>query len=243
MARHFWETALGLRFVNERDVYEEETREAWDIRRGALRVTRLEIAPEVFPKIELLEWEGCSGQPIRNAKHPWDYGLLALRIPVSDLEARLSQLAQWRCKIDRTGAEACVTTPTGERVVLRQGGEPAVIAVVPSIETSKTFFRDSLMLPNGIPIKAAHQFPGAATVDLAQTLRLGPLEVMEMKRSADPRPAAATEARMHAGFTGYCMLSVTRSASKASIELMRGPGGIPVEVITTASPAFALSRE
>lgn len=246
VARHFWETALGLRFVSERDVCEEETREVWDIRRGELRVTRLEIAPEVFPKIELLEWEGCSGQPIRNAKHPWDYGLLALRIPVSDLEARLSQMAQWRCKIDRPSAdEACLTTPTGERIVLRQGGEPAVIAVVPSIETSKAFFRDSLMLPNGIPVKAAQRFPGAATVDLAQTLRLGPLEVMEMKRSADPRPAAPTEARMHAGFTGYCMLSVTRSAAgKSSIELMRGPGGIPVEVITAASPAASgTSRE
>ena len=74
VARHFWETALGLH-RSEREVFEDETREAWDIRRGALRLTRLEIAP-IFSKIELLEWEGCSGKPIRNAKHPWDYGLV-----------------------------------------------------------------------------------------------------------------------------------------------------------------------
>ena len=115
VARHFWETALGLHFVSERDVIDSETREIWDIRRGGLRLTRVEIAPVVFPKIELLEWEGCSGRPIREAKHPWDYGLLALRIPVSDLDARLAHIAQWRCKVERNGPEAWVSTPTGEK--------------------------------------------------------------------------------------------------------------------------------
>jgi len=236
VARHFWETALGLHFVSERDIIDEATREVWDIRRGALRLTRLEIAPEVFPKIELLEWEGCSGRPIRDVKHPWDYGLLALRIPVSNLDARLSYLAsQWRSKVDRTSpAEAGITTPTGERVVLREGGEPAVIAVVPSIDAAKGFFHQSLMMPNGFPARAEKRFSGAASVDFIQSLRLGTLEVMEFKRSADPRPAAATSARMHAGYTGYCMLSVTTRSTtgKSSIELTSGPGGIPVEIVS-----------
>jgi hypothetical protein len=238
VARHFWETALGLHFVYERDISSDRaTREAWDIRRGGLRLTRLEIAPDVFPKIELLEWEGCSGLPIRDARHPWDYGLLALRIPVSNLDARLAHVAQWRCKVERNGPEACVTTPGGERVILRQGGEATVIAVVPSIETAKVFFRDSLMLPNGIPARAEKRFSGAASVELVQSLRLGSLEVMELKRSADPRPAMATESRMHAGYTGYCMLSVSMMGSSevagTSIEIRRAPGGIPVEILTS----------
>ena len=233
VARHFWETAMGLHFVDEHEILDAETREIWGIRRGMLRLTRLEMGRDVFPKIDLLEWEGCSGRPIRDARHPWDYGLLALRIPVSDLDARLAQLAQWRCKIDRNGLEACVTTPGGERVLLRQGGEPAVIAVVPSIDSAKGFFRESLRLPNGIPTRAETRFSGAASVDLVQSLRLGALEVMEFQRSADPRPAWATEGRMNVGYTGYCMLSV--SAPLRELSLMHAPGGIPVEITSRDS--------
>jgi hypothetical protein len=237
VARHFWETALGLHFVYERDLSSDwPIRDAWNIRRGSLRLTRLEIAPDTFPKVELLEWEGCSGQPIRDARHPWDYGLLALRIPVSNLDARLAHVAQWRCKVDRNGPEASVTTPGGERVILRQGGEPAVIAVVPSLETAKGFFRESLMLPNGLPVRAEKRFSGAASVESVQSLRLGSLEVMELRRSADPRPAMATGSRMHAGYTGYCMLSVTGSRpvdeTRSALELLHGPGGIPVELVS-----------
>lgn len=229
VARHFWETALGLSFVEEHEISDAETREVWGVRRGGLRVTRLEMGRAVFPKIELLEWEGCSDQPIRDATHPWDYGLLAVRIPVSDLDARLTQVAQWRCKIERkSAAEACVTTPSGERVVLREGGEPAVLAVVPSIEGAKGFYRESLRLPNGIPARAEQGFAGAASVDLVQSLRLGPLEMMEFQRSADPRPAWATEGRMHVGYTGYCMLSVAVEGAVKS--MLTGPGGIPIEV-------------
>ena len=228
VARHFWETALGLHFVDECEISNAETREVWGIRHGSLRLTRLEIEPGVFPKIELLEWEGCGGKPIRDARHPWDYGLLAVRIPVSDLDARLGHAAQWRLKVERNGTEACVTTPSGERVVLRQGGEPSVIAVVPSIDKAKVFFRESLMLPNGIPAQVEKRYSGAASVDLVESLRLGTLDVMEFHRSADPRPAAPTESRMHVGYTGYCMLSV--SAAGAKTELLYAPGGIPVEV-------------
>lgn len=235
VARHFWETALGLYFVDEYEISNAEMREIWGIRHGTLRLTRLEIGRDVFPKIDLLEWEGCSGLPIRDARHPWDYGLLALRIPVSNLDARLAQLAQWRCKVDRNGPEACVTTPGGERVLLRQGGEPGVIAVVPSIDRAERFFRESLRLPNGIPARAETRFSGAASVDLVQTLRLGSLEVMEFQRSADPRPAWATEGRMNVGYTGYCMLSVCAASSQLS--LMHSPGGIPVEITSRDSGA------
>lgn len=236
VARHFWETALGLHFVDESEVTDGATREVWGIRHGTLRLTRLEIAPGVLPRIELLEWEGCSDKPIRDARHPWDYGLLALRIPVSDLSARLAQVAQWRCKIERNGAEACVTTPGGERVILREGGEPAVIAVVPSISSAKEFFHDSLLLPNGIPVRAEKRFAGAASVDMVATLRLGTLDVTEFRRSADPRPAGETEPRMNVGYTGYCMLSVSLAGVAAGVVpgvepgLRMGPGGIPVEV-------------
>ena len=233
VARHFWETALGLHFVEEREISDAETREVWGIRHGALRLTQLEMGRGVFPKIDLLEWEGCSDKPIRDARHPWDYGLLAIRIPVSDLDARLAQVAQWRCKVERNGPEACVTTPGGERVVLREGGEPAVIAVVPSIDNAKGFFEESLLLPNGIPARAEKRFAGAASVDLVQMLRLGVLEVLEFQRSADPRPAGATESRMHVGFTGYCMLSI--SLQGALRGLMIAPGGIPVEVASRDS--------
>ena len=84
-------------------------------------------------------------------------------------------------------------------MILRQGGEPAVIAVVPSIEAAKGFFRESLSLPNGIPARAEKRFAGAASVDLVQSLRLGTLEVIEFKRSADPRPSefGRLESRMH----------------------------------------------
>ena len=231
VARHFWETALGLHFVEEREISDAHTREVWGIRHGSLRLTRLEMGPDVFPKIDLLEWEGCSGSPIRDARHPWDYGLLALRIPVSDLDARLAHVAQWRCKVERNGPEAAVTTPNGDRVVLREGGEPAVIAVVPSIDHAKGFFRDSLMLPNGIPPRAGKRFAGAASVDLVQSLRLGALEMMEFGRSADPRPAAATESRMHVGYTGYCMLSVSMAGAENA--MLQAPGGIPVELVAT----------
>ena len=230
VARHFWETALGLHFVDEREVSDAGTREVWGIRHGALRLTRLEVAPGVFPRVELLAWEGCSDKPIRDPKHPWDYGLLAVRIPVSDLHTRLAHIAQWRCKVDRSGSEACVTTPGGERVLLREGGEPGVVAVVPSIAGAKGFFNESLMLPNGVPPRTDSRFAGAASVDSVETLRLGALDVMAFQRSADPRPAMSTEGRMHVGFTGYCMLSV----SGTNPGMTYGPGGIPVEI--TASP-------
>ena len=226
VARHFWETALGLHFVDESEIADEATREVWGIRHGALRLTRLEVAPGILPRFELLEWEGCSAKPIRDTRHPWDYGLLAVRIPVSDLAARLNEVAHWRCKIERNGPEACLTTPGGERVILREGGEPAVIAVVPSIAGAKGFFHDSLLFPNGVPARTEKRFAGAASVDLVETLRLGALEVAEFRRSADPRPAGATESRMHVGYTGYCMLSVTGAAPG----MMIAPGGIPVEV-------------
>ena len=227
VARHFWETALGLHFVDEQEVSDPKTREVWGIRNGALRLTRLEIAPGVYPHIELLEWEGCSDKPVRDPRHPWDYGLLAVRIPVSDLDARLALVAQWRCKVERNGAEACITTPGGERVILRAGGEPAVIAVVPSLAKAKGFFNEALMLPNGIPSRVEKRFAGAASVDLVETLRLGALEITEFQRSADPRPAAVTESRMHVGYTGYCMLSISGGIPG----FVHGPGGIPVEVI------------
>ena len=231
VARHFWETALGLTFVHELAIADGETREVWGVRHGALRLTRLEMGRDVLPKIDLLEWEGCSDKPIRDARHPWDYGLLAVRIPVSDLEARLAQVAQWRCKIERKGPEAWVMTPGGERVVLREGGEPAVLAVVPSIEQAQGFFLESLMLPNGIPARGEKQFTGAASVDLVDSIRLGSLELTEFRRSADPRPAWSTESRMHVGFTGYCMLSASVPGAP-SRSLKMAPGGIPVEVIS-----------
>ena len=235
-ARHFWETALGLHFVSEREVpsSDHKTRDAWGIRHGALRLTRLEIGPDIFPKIELIEWEGCSSKPIRDPKHPWDFGLLAMRIPVSDLDARLAQTAQWRCKVQRNGPEACLTTPGGERVILRQGGEAAMIAVVPSITTAKGFFRESFMLPNGIPARAETRLSGAASVDLVQSLRLGGLEVLEMRRSADPRPSFDTESRMHVGYTGYCMLSISVRGA-ASLKVVHAPGGVPVELVPISS--------
>ena len=228
VARHFWETALGLHFVWEHAVSDAATREVWGIRNGALRLTRLEIGPEVFPKIELLEWEGCSDLPIRDSRHPWDYGLLSLRIPVSDLDWRLSQVAQWRCNVERNGPEACLTAPGGARVVLRQGGEAAVMAVVPSLDLAKGFFNESLLLPNGIPARVEKGFATAASVDLVRSLRLGSLDLVELARSADPRVAVPTESRMHAGYTGYCMLSVAMTGATHSMRM--APGGIPIEV-------------
>ena len=236
VARHFWESALGLNFVDEGEVTDSALREVWGIRHGTLRLTRLEIGPGVLPRLELLEWEGCSDKPIRDPRHPWDYGILAVRIPVSDLPARLGQVAQWRCKVDRNGAEACVTTPGGERVILREGGEPAVIAVVPSIAGAKAFFHESLMLPNGIPVRAEKRFAGAASVDMVETLRLGTLDVTEFRRSADPRPAGNTESRMNVGYTGYCMLSVSQTGLTTDRSLLVGPGGIPVERVLAVAP-------
>lgn len=232
VARHFWETALGLHFVDECEVSDTQTREIWGIRHGTLRLTRLEMAPGVLPRIELLEWEGCSDKPIRDARHPWDYGLLAVRIPVSDLNARLAQVAQWRCKVERNGPEACVTTPGGEQVILREGGEPAVIAVVPSLASAKRFFQESLMMPNGIPVRAEKRFAGAASVDLVETLRLGAIEVTEFRRTADPRPAGETEPRMNVGYTGYCMISVSLPGALPGLRM--APGGIPVDVTASA---------
>ena len=228
VARHFWESALGLHFIDECEVADNATREVWGIRHGTLRLTRLEIGPGLLPRIELLEWEGCSNQPIRDARHPWDYGLLAVRLPVSDLKVRLGHIAQWRCKVERNGPEACVTTPGGERVILREGGEPGVIAVVPSLSAAKAFFHQSLMLPNGVPPRLEKRFAGAASVDVVETLRLGPLEVTEFRRSADPRRAGETDSRMNVGYTGYCMLSVSLAGAAPGLRL--GPGGIPVEV-------------
>jgi catechol 2,3-dioxygenase-like lactoylglutathione lyase family enzyme len=244
-SRHFWETALGLRFVAETEVSDRALRGAWGVPEGSLRLTRLEVANEILPKIDLLEWEHCSHRPIRDPRHPWDLGLLALRLPVSNLDQRLHQLAHWRCPVFRgcDDQEATVFTPDGERVVLRQGGTAAVVAVVQSIDDATPFFRQSLQSPNGVPPRTDSSLIGAASVDRVRSRRLGTVEIMELARSADPRPSAPTLERMHPRFTGYCMISAAVEASNVDARLVDrpftgptfaslacAPGGIPVEI-------------
>ena len=244
-SRHFWETALGLHFVAETEVYDAGLRRVWGVPEGYVRLTRLEVAPEVFPKIELFEWEYCSERPIRDRRHPWDLGLLAVRIPVSNLEQRLKQMTQFRCPAFRNPGEqeATIFTPDGERVILRQGGSAAIIAVVKSIADASPFFRKTLHSPNGVPPRSESSFIGAASVDSVRSLKLGCVELVELARSADPRPSIQTGQRMHPKFTGYWMLSAAIDAldhdanpverpftGRTFASLAQAPGGIPVEI-------------
>jgi catechol 2,3-dioxygenase-like lactoylglutathione lyase family enzyme len=249
-SRHFWESALGLRFVAETEVYDPALRQAWGVAEGSLRLTRLEVAAEIFPKLDLVEWEFCSETPIRDPRHPWDLGLLALRLPVTNLDERLHQIAQWRCPVIRNSAEheATVFTPGGERVVLREGGSSSALVVVRSLDEASHFFRQTLQSPNGIPPRTESSFVGAASVDRVRTRRLGAIEIIELARSADPRPAAATASRMHPRFTGYCMLSASIEGSNNGTSLVERPftgptlasmaetpGGIPVEIFAPSA--------
>lgn len=229
-ARHFWETAIGLRVCGESEITDGERLRAWGMAgAGAVRVTRMELSPERFPKVELVEWENCGGKPIRNPQHPWNYGLLALRVPVTDLRARLDVIAgQWRCPVVRRGdGSAVVTSPAGEQVILAEGGELEAVAVVPSIAAAGSVLSGWFGLKNGFPARSLMGFSGAATVDQMVAKRYEGLEIVEFARSADPRPALDLSDRMNFQYTGYCMLAL----AGGSWSVRRGPAGIPVEVM------------
>jgi hypothetical protein len=135
-ARHFWESAFGFQFAGETEVHDPVLRRLWDTDGGTMQVARLDLQGHVFPRLELFQWEGCEGKPIRDPLRPWDFGVREMNIPVWPNFDR-SRLERLKCRfVD----ESVFINPFGERC--RLAAPPYVALTVPAIEPARSFFGD-----------------------------------------------------------------------------------------------------
>ncbi len=223
-ARHFWESALGFRCVGETEVNDPILRRIWGTEGGEMRAARLERAGS--SRIELFHWEGCTGQPIRDPRRPWDHGVIELQLQCA-MPDRLIVTLQHHCEMLGEGA---FLTPFGERCKLLPDTGESVVLSVPSSEECDLFFsgflgwhlRDRLAITNG--------FTGTASISLCETTiyssnggGAGSVEANRFVRRADPRIAQSTAERMSPAYTGVWMLT-------ACVESVIAPEASVVEV-------------
>src|SRR5260221_4068337 len=92
-ARSFYETGLGLTCTGVTEKIDPDTRSLWGIGDGAIRVARLTRPGDAFGMVELVAWEGNTGEPIRDQSRPSDCGLLTLNFTTLDIERALPHLS------------------------------------------------------------------------------------------------------------------------------------------------------
>src|SRR4051812_48754877 len=122
-ACHFWETSFGFRLTATTEVHDPTLRRLWETEGGAMHVARLEKLGESFARLELYQWEGCTGEPIRDAGRPWDPGVRELQFRVDDHARTIAHLERLQCQILDSSV---FVTPFGERCRLVNQPKPAV---------------------------------------------------------------------------------------------------------------------
>jgi catechol 2,3-dioxygenase-like lactoylglutathione lyase family enzyme len=168
-ARSFYEAGLGLSCAGVTDQVDSGTRRLWGMGDGAMRIARLMKPGEAFGMVELVEWEGSAGEPIRDPSRPSDYGLLTLNFTTLEMERALPHLSSLGASFTspprayeaggRAIREAVGYAPGGERFTVLQVGEAktnsphpfasavaTVGIVVPSFDEARAFWCDTLGL-------------------------------------------------------------------------------------------------
>lgn len=211
-ACHFWESAFGYQFVREAQADDPVLRRAWEVEGGSLHVARLERPGEPYARLELYQWEYCTGEPARDPHRPWDPGVRELQFQVDDLIRSRAHLERLRCQF--LGDAPVFVTPFGERCRLVSTGiaTASVALTVPSLQEARTFFVDLL----GWTCKELTSGPDAASITSAARLLcssngsgFGRIEASEYRRLADPRPPIDRSIRMSPRHTGVWMLTAS----------------------------------
>lgn len=169
-ARHFYEKALGMSCLGEVDDVDPAVRELWGLGAGRVRMASMGLQEDPFARVELVEWEGCTGRPLRDQDRAFDHGVLTINLRTSDIEKALIHLQAQGAKIIFPPVkypyqpeiflyEAMVIGPNQERYTLLQIGEAqppeghvigdvvaTVGVVVPDSDLARTFYADLLGL-------------------------------------------------------------------------------------------------
>lgn len=208
-ARHFWESVLGFQCVGETEVNDPILRKIWGTEGGEMRAARLERLGS--SRIELFHWEGCTGQPIRDPRRPWDLGVAELQLQCATPERMLATLERHCDILDASS----FITPFGERCRLVAGVDESVVLSVASVEDCEAFFSGFL----GWHLRGGRRAVQATVARAASISRCdlalyssngggaGCVEASRFVRAADPRVALSTSDRMSPAYTGVWMLT------------------------------------
>jgi len=213
-ARHFWESAFGFRFVAETEVHDPVLRRLWDTTDGGtVRVAWLDLPDHPCARLELYQWEGCTGEPIRDARRPWDTGVREVCLPSRaglDNDRMRAQLERMQCRF--LAADVFIN-PFGERCRLSTAA--SVSLTVQELESAEQFFNG--FLGWDCEVRDEVTVAGAATIAPGSRLLFAPagsngygkVEASLYRRLADPRETIATAPRMSPRYTGVWMLTAS----------------------------------
>jgi catechol 2,3-dioxygenase-like lactoylglutathione lyase family enzyme len=200
-ARHYWESAMGFACTGETSVDDPTLRRIWGTEGGEMRAARLERPGST--KLELFHWEGCTGEPVRDARRPWDYGV--------------AELVFATARGERNGE--IFITPFGERC--RFAREESVVLSVAPGEDCGAFFGDFLgwsqREKSGVDMK------DAASISACDVHAYQGVDAAQFTRLADPRAAVATADRMSPAYTGVWMLTASVVAHSPETMLVEVP--------------------
>lgn len=184
-ARRFYEDALGMECFGGVDEVEAPVRALWGLGSGRVRMASMGLPDEPYGRVELVAWEGCTGQPLRDQHRVFDYGILTINLRTPDIEKALDHLAchgaqiiskpvKYRYQPDIFLYEAMAIGPNQERYTLLQIGEArppeghvigdiaaTVGAVVPDSAIARAFYSDVLGLDKAFEIDEPGQLFGA----------------------------------------------------------------------------------
>ena len=169
-ARRFYEDALGMECLDDVHTLDSALRGLWGVGEGDVKLVSMGLRQDPYARVELLSWEGCTGQPLRDQKNVFDYGILTLNLRTPDIDKALTHLESCGATVISRPVkypyqaniflyEAMVIGPNQERYTLLQIGEPQpvkthvigdVIAttgtVVPDSADAQRFYSDLLGL-------------------------------------------------------------------------------------------------
>ena len=177
-AREFYEQGLGMICVQETAAISEAIRHFWNIGPGAVSMALMAQPDDPFGMVELIEWEGATGRPIRDQSRPYDYGLLTLNFRTHDINAAVAHLEKFGAKCyappvrykylpDTYLYEVMLEGLNHERYTILQVGEPepagahiigdilaTVGTVAPSGAEALRFYGDTLGLTRSFDLEA-----------------------------------------------------------------------------------------
>jgi catechol 2,3-dioxygenase-like lactoylglutathione lyase family enzyme len=188
-SRRIFEDGLGLKCIGETQTSHKEIGEIWGVSEGNFRIVRMKREGEDFGCIDLVE-NPKAEKPIRDARKPFDYGILTLNFRTNNIEKAVAKLEDCGCKsvseildynVGKPMREKMMILPTGERLTIIQIGEATNDApffneaiatagmVVPSMSDAKRFYTDTLGLTISIKFQASgspfDKLLGVSTLD------------------------------------------------------------------------------
>ncbi len=173
-SRRIFEDGLGLKCVGESQTSHKEIGEIWSVSSGEFRVARFAREGEDFGCVDLVE-NPKAEKPIRDARKPFDYGILTLNYRTNNIEKAVAKLESIGAdsvseildyNVGKPMREKMMILPSGERLTIIQIGDATddepffneAIAtagmVVPSMAEAKNFYENALGLTVSISFQA-----------------------------------------------------------------------------------------